>query len=108
MSDANSYGCNYLINRNVAQLVLNGASIVNSMGWGKDRISDILQQPTLFSATRELKAKILLSLSSVNGMDEDALIQMCGGDVGDMSLALLELELDGEVRKVASGGWIKC
>lgn len=108
MSDANSYGCNYLINRNVAQLVLNGTSIVNSMGWAKDKISDILQQPTLFSATRELKAKLLLSLSFVKGRDEESLIQESGAEVGDVSLALLELELEGKIRKVASGGWIKC
>lgn len=108
MCDANSYGCNYLINKNVAQLVLNATSIVNSMGWAKDKISDILAQPTLFSATRELKAKLLLSLSFVKGIDEESLIQESGAEVGDVSLALLELELEGKIRKMASGGWIKC
>ena len=108
MNDANSYGCNYLINKNVAQLVLNGNSIVNSMGWAKDKISDILQQPSLFSSTRELKAKLLLSLSFVKGTDEETIIGESGAEVGDVSLALLELELEGKIRKVASGGWIKC
>ena len=107
MWDANSYGCNYLISRNVAQLCLNPATIIKSMGWENSYISDIKRQPSLFSATEETKRKILLSLSSVKGRTVDFLLERTRMDFQDLSLALLEMEIEGLVRKDAADLWYK-
>ena len=107
MWDANSYGCNYLISRNVAQLCLNSSTIIKSMGWTDGYISDIKRQPSLFSAPEETKRKLLLSLSSVKGRTADFLCAKAGMDIGELSLVLLEMEMDGQIRKDASGLWYK-
>lgn len=107
MWDANSYGCNYLISRNVAQLCLNSSTIIKSMGWTDGYISDIKRQPTLFSVPEETKQKLLLSLSSVKGRTADFLCARVGMDFRDLSLVLLELEMDGQIRKDASGLWYR-
>ena len=107
MWDDNSYGCNYLISRNVAQLCLNSSTIIKSMGWTDGYISDIKRQPSLFSAPEETKRKLLLSLSSVKGRTADFLCAKAGMDIGELSLVLLEMEMDGQIRKDASGLWYK-
>lgn len=107
MWDANSYGCNYLISRNVAQICLNSSTIIKSMGWTDSYISDIKRQPSLFSVPEETKQKLLLSLSSVKGRTPDYLCARAGMDTREMSLALLEMEIEGLVRKDVSGLWYK-
>jgi len=107
MTDANSYGCNYLINKNVAQLCLNASTIVSSMGWVNDRISDIVRQPELFSDSGGLKEKLLLSLSSVRGSTMDSLAVALKEDIPTLSLTLLQMDVEGIVRKDASGLWYK-
>lgn len=107
MWDANSYGCNYLISKNVAQLCLNSSTILKAMGWNKDYISDIKRQPSLFSASDETKQKILLSLSFVRGRTTDYMLQKTGLSIQDLSAVLLELEIEGVIRKDASDLWYK-
>ncbi|MBO7561879.1 MAG: DNA-processing protein DprA [Bacteroidales bacterium] len=107
MTDANSYGCNYLINKNVAQLCLNASTIISSMGWTDMHLSDIAAQPNLFSQAGTLKEKILLSLSSVRGKSLDALVAETGSDVQSVSLALLQMDLEGTARNNGSGLWLK-
>ncbi|MBR5400077.1 MAG: DNA-processing protein DprA [Bacteroidales bacterium] len=107
MWDANSYGCNYLISRNVAQLCLNSSTIIKSMGWTDGYISDIKRQPSLFSASEETKQKLLLSLSAVKGRTADWLCATAKMDIRELSLVLLEMEMDGQIRKDASGLWYK-
>ena len=107
MTDANSYGCNYLINKNVAQICLNASTIVSSMGWSDARLSDIKAQPDLFSSSDSLKEKLLLSLSSVRGKTMDQLSMESGADVSGLSLALLQLDIEGKARKDSSDRWFK-
>lgn len=107
MWDGNSYGCNYLISRNVAQLCLNSSTIIKSMGWADGYISDIKRQPSLFSAPEETKQKLLLSLSPVKGRTADFLGEKTGLDIQALSLFLLEAEMEGLVRKDACGLWYK-
>ena len=107
MDDANSYGCNYLISKNVAQLCLNSHTIISSMGWNLEHISDIASQPDLFSTPVALKEKLLLSLSSVRGKTIDNLAALSGESVSALNLALLEMDLEGLVRKDALGLWFK-
>lgn len=107
MTDANSYGCNYLINKNVAQLCLNASTIISSMGWTDVHLSDITRQPDLFSPNSGLKEKILLSLSSVRGKSLDALVAETGSDLQSVSLALLQMDMEGSARNNGSGLWLK-
>ena len=49
----------------------------------------------------------MLSLSSVKGRTADFLCARVGMDFRDLSLVLLELEMDGQIRKDASGLWYR-
>ena len=88
MTDANSYGCNYLINKNVAQICLNASTIISSMGWTDVRLSDISRQPDLFSSSDSLKEKLLLSLSFVRGKTMDQLSAETSSDVASVMTSL--------------------
>ncbi len=105
--DVNSYGCNYLISKNIAQLCLNPSTIVSSMRWTNEHISDIIQQPSLFSASDGLKEKILLSLSPVRGIDVNQLSLRTGQDIQTLQLLLIEMTIEGLVRHSSSGLWLK-
>ena len=106
IGDVNSYGCNYLINKNIAQLCLNPSTIVSSMRWTNEHISDIIQQPSLFSTSDGLKEKILLSLSPVRGIDINQLSLKTGQDIQTLQLLLIEMTIEGLARN-SSGLWIK-
>lgn len=77
------------------------------MGWNLEHISDIASQPDLFSTPVALKEKLLLSLSSVRGKTIDNLAALSGESVSALNLALLEMDLEGLVRKDALGLWFK-
>lgn len=95
--DANSYGCNYLINKNIATICINTKTIPKELGWAQVSQTDIPLQPDLFSSAGGKKEKILLTLSSLTPRSVDYVVQNTGLDFNTASLILLELELEGEV-----------
>lgn len=99
LHDINSYGCNYLITKNVAQLCLSAKTILNSMGWGAAGYSEVANVPDLFSSSSSLKGKLLLYLTP-DSRDADYLVAKTGAPCNDVMLALLELELEGKIEMI--------
>src|SRR5574344_2751042 len=95
--DANSYGCNYLISKNIASICVNTATIPKELGWAATSQTDIAMQPDLFSGAENKRKKILLTLTLGTPRSIDYLVQNTGLDFNTVSLILLELELEGDV-----------
>lgn len=98
IGDANSYGCNYLISKNVAQLYLNASTVPAALGWS-GRMSDVKLSPDLFSAPEEVKEKILLTLTSLKTADMEEMVSATGLEVDAVCSALLELELSFRIER---------
>ncbi len=98
ITDTNSFGCNYLISKNVAAIYNSPSVLPQALGWEDDYIPDNEYQSKLFSCKMGDKEKILLSLK----FDKPSVVeQICAGtelDWGTVSMLLLELELEGRVK----------
>ena len=97
MTDPNSFGCNYLISKNVASIYSSASTIPMALGWNDKMNPEATLQPQLFSFDVEGKEKILLSLRSGKPMGVEAISAACGMDWGEASMLLLELELEGKI-----------
>ncbi len=97
-TDGNSFGCNYLISKNVAAIYNSPTTIPQALGWDDIVIPDSSMQPQLFSFEVENKEKILLSLSSVNPLSVEQVCSCTGLDWDTVSILLLELELEGKIK----------
>lgn len=97
ITDSNSFGCNYLISKNVAAVYNCASAVPSALGWDRGLNSDALLQPQLFSFDIDKKEKILLSLNFDNPVDVERLTILTGLDWGEVSMLLLELELEGKV-----------
>lgn len=82
--DINSYGCNYLISKNMA-------SIYN----GPDE--KVASKRDLFSGSRSGREKILLALKNKTATDMETICRKTGLDFSTVSTLLLEMELEGVV-----------
>ena len=82
--DVNSYGCNYLISKNMA-------SIYN----GPDE--KVASKRDLFSGSRSGREKILLALKNKTATDMETICRKTGLDFSTVSTLLLEMELEGVV-----------
>lgn len=97
VTDSNSFGCNYLISKNVAAIYNTSATIPAALGWDKDPIPDSALQPELFSFDMANKEKILLSLNSFKPITVEQVCSRTGLDWESVSILLLELELEGKI-----------
>ena len=97
ISDPNSFGCNYLISKNVAAIYNSALTIPTALGWSGARGLEPGLQPQLFSFDVENKEKILLTLKFDTTTDVERICAVTGLDWGVVSSLLLELELEGKV-----------
>lgn len=97
VSDSNSYGCNYLISKNVASIYSCDLSIPSALGWDSEKYDYVQLQPNLFSSDIAIKEKILLTLKVLKSANIDLLSVKTGIEWGILSVVLLELELEGIV-----------
>lgn len=98
ITDANSFGCNYLIAKNVAAAYNCASVLPAALGWDAGEGRDVELQPQLFSFEVEKKEKLLLSLKFDTPMDVERICAATGFDWGEASMLLLELELEGKVQ----------
>lgn len=98
VNDVNSYGCNYLISKNIASIYLNSSTIPKVLNWG-DESSDIALSPDLFSTDERVKEKILLTLASIKRGSIEQIVEISGLDADIVSAAMIELELSFKVKK---------
>lgn len=97
ISDPNSFGCNYLIAKNVAAIYSSALTVPAALGWSGSIGLEPGLQPQLFSFDDENKEKILLTLKFDKTLDVEKICMASGLEWGTVSALLLELELEGKV-----------
>jgi DNA processing protein len=102
LTDDRSEGCNNLIRRNKASLLMQPSEVADSLGWhessGEKQPSAALSLP--FDLT-EPERKVYGFIVSLDCPDADSLMEATGYDVPELSAILLSLECKSVVRKVA-------
>lgn len=102
VSDPNSFGCNYLIAKNVAAIYNSSAAIPSALGWDASVTPDPGLQPKLFSFDVENKEKILLTLKFDRPTGVEHICTATGLEWGAVASLLLELELEGRVEAMGN------
>lgn len=102
VSDPNSFGCNYLIAKNVAAIYNSASAIPSALGWEAAAVPDPALQPKLFSFDVENKEKILLTLKFDKPTGIERICAATGLEWGAVASMLLELELEGRIKAVGN------
>ncbi|MBR4088716.1 MAG: DNA-processing protein DprA, partial [Bacteroidales bacterium] len=102
VSDPNSFGCNYLIAKNVAAIYNSASAIPSALGWEAAAVPDPALQPKLFSFDIENKEKILLTLKFDKPTGIERICAATGLEWGAVASMLLELELEGRIKAVGN------
>lgn len=112
ITDINSFGCNYLISKNVAHICNNAQKIIDVLGWDRDVSianisSEVSMQTNLFSFDHKEKEKILLAINYKSPVNIDYICNVCDIGFEQVSGILLELELEGRIKTCACDGFIR-
>lgn len=107
ITDTNSYGCNYLIYRNMAKILNSVETIPENMGWRKES-SVFANQPELFNMADDERyeinrEKILSIITSHKMVFIEDICKKCGLLFSEASMLLLEMEMKGEISAVGRG-----
>ena len=97
VSDSISAGCNKLISKNMASIFTSVEDFLISMGWNDPGKSVISKQKKLFYTGDPEKEKILVALRQNMELNIDELHRLTGQRIQDLSVKLLELEMEGLV-----------
>ena len=96
IDDFNSFGCNYLISKNVAQIYTKEAMSQICNITASDGV-EFLGSDNLFSFDDVKKEKILLSLENNLALDTDTICGLTGIPFDEIASLLLEMELEGKI-----------
>jgi len=105
VTDTNSGGCNYLISKCMAAAINRIEQIGDLMGFDLLPFGSRTLEKRLFFNDDEKKRKILLSLKDGLTMTADEICAECGISFSDVSMILLELELEGLVCSNLQGAY---
>ena len=107
ISDTISAGCNYLISKNIANIIYSAEDLIEKLGWrepvvrknsiGKGGGAEMLPEISFENSTEE---KILVTLRLGSELHIDELSNMTGLSISSISTALLQLEMNGRVMRL--------
>jgi DNA processing protein len=98
-------GCNMLIAENIASLARSAGHIGAELGWQPDANGAAARKARLASLPPE-KREILRALRQGGEMDAARIAACCSFNVSDVSLLLLEMELDGLVKHISANKYL--
>lgn len=99
LRDEKSEGCNYLIKRNIAQLIDSAEDIVEILGW--DAKPKMATQPRLFAELLPNEKLIIETLQQKENMHIDELMLKTNLNHSTLAAAMLSLELQQMVRPLS-------
>lgn len=106
IGDQSFMGCNDLIYRNKASIVVDGRTIPEAMNWDSPEAGTV-KQLSLFDGTEDpLKKNILKKLSEYDVLTINELSVKTGITISKLSIALLEMEIDGTVGRMDTDRYI--
>lgn len=98
ITDINSYGNNYLISHNVANIYCNDNTIPSILNWDSySSAINVNSQKDLFSAAIDDKMLVYNIIKKNNSLDIYQLVNLSGIKFDNMSIILLDLELEGKI-----------
>lgn len=102
MTDSNSFGSNNLIRTGKARLVLTAQDIIEDLGW---EITKPEEQPAEhsgvdLSALSHSERQVVEALNESTEVDWESLINNSGLSLGELSMAIMDLELKGIIRSL--------
>ena len=100
MTDANSFGSNNLIRSGKARMVLTARDIVEDLGWEiAERTEQAEEQEGVdIASLSPAEQKIVHAFSESSSVDWEALVNHSGLSLGELSMAIMDLELKGVIR----------
>ena len=101
ITDANSFGTNNLIRSGKARLVLTADDIIEDMDW------EVTNMPTMDEGDKDLlegltseQMRCLEALGGAVSMDVSQILAATAMTIGELTMALIELEMRGLVRQL--------
>ncbi len=100
ITDPKSSGCNHLIRQREARLVCSGEELLADMGWQWASDATATQPSFSFGDQPEPKSKLLKLLTGKDSMTLDELSIHSKLGIGELSIQLLQLEMEGTVHSL--------
>lgn len=105
--DGLSAGPHMLIKSRRAEMVCSGSDIAACLGWSvAERFAQAAEKPKITLSDNEYH--IMGCLSEGKAMSPDALMPLCGMDMGTVMATMTELEMKGIVRALPGGKYESC
>lgn len=98
-NDTFSEGCNLLIQKNVAGLVLSAEDIIKAMGWEMEPNKKTTQMELLIDLTED-ELKIKSALAEQGALKRDEIAALIGSSSSNLATCLLQLELKGVIKSL--------
>ena len=100
MTDSNSFGSNNLIRSGKARMILTSKDITEDLGWmTTNKEADTEEQYAIdYSSLSPSEQRIVAALQQSSQVDWESLIRSSGMSLGELSMAVMDLELKGIIR----------
>ena len=100
MTDSNSFGSNNLIRTGKARLVLTAEDIIEDLGWSVTKRAEQPQEDIRIdiSALSHPEQRIVEAFNESSEVDWESLISNSGLSLGELSMAMMDLEIKGIIR----------
>lgn len=100
MTDSNSFGSNNLIRTGKARLVLSAEDIIEDLGWSVTKRKEQTKDDSRIdlSALSHPEQRIVEAFNNSSEVDWESLINNSGLSLGELSMAMMDLEIKGIIR----------
>lgn len=102
MTDSNSFGSNNLIRSGKARMILTAADIIEDLGWSVSKREEQSEETTKLDieSLTAPEQRIVAAFQESSEVDWEGLINSSGLSLGELSMAIMDLELKGIIRSL--------
>lgn len=102
MTDSNSFGSNNLIRSGKARMILTASDIMEDLGWQITTRQELpkTQNDIDIASLSPAEQRIVAAFKESSNVDWEALINHSGLSLGELSMAIMDLELKGIIRSL--------
>ena len=102
MTDSNSFGSNNLIRSGKARMILSAGDIIEDLGWSVSKREEAADKTSTIDirALSPSEQKIVAAFQESSEVDWEGLISSSGLSLGELSMAIMDLELKGIIRSL--------
>ena len=101
MTDSSSFGSNNLIRSGKARMILSAHDIIEDLGWEATPLMTTGEEYSIdYSTLSPAEQRIVEAFNQSSEVDWESLISSSGLSLGELSMAIMDLELKGIVRSL--------